>query len=209
MDTYIDLRLNMVAHQIEARGVRNTAVLEALRKVPRHRFVSDEFIDLAYADCALPASNGQTISQPFIVGIMTEMLELKPGDRVLEIGTGTGYQSAILAELDVEVFTVERIPALYESAKIRLTEMGYEGITCILGNGYDGFAQSAPYDAIIVTAAAPFIPKALIDQLAPGGRMVIPVGTAVQELVLVTKASDGHVTEMPLLGVRFVPLVGQ
>lgn len=209
MDTnhFTELREKMVQLQILSRGIVAEPVLQAMRKVPRHLFVLERLIDLAYLDSALPSTNGQTISQPYIVAYMTERLQLKASDRVLEIGTGTGYQTAILSEISSFVITVERIPDLHQSAKVRLQMLGYKNITCIFGNGYEGFTTGAPYDKIIVTAAAPFIPEALIHQLSPNGRMIIPVGTSSQELILVTKDENGEITEEKDLSVIFVPLL--
>ncbi|MBE0451741.1 MAG: protein-L-isoaspartate(D-aspartate) O-methyltransferase [Clostridia bacterium] len=209
MDTnhFTELREKMVSHQIQSRGIVDENVLEAMRKVPRHLFVPEGLIDLAYLDCALPSTNGQTISQPYIVAYMTEKLHLKPSDRVLEIGTGTGYQTAILSEISNFIVTMERIPDLHQSAKIRLEKLDYKNITCIYGNGYEGFIPGAPYDKIIVTAAAPFIPESLVLQLSPNGRMIIPVGTSSQELVIVTKDELGEITKKNDLSVVFVPLL--
>ncbi len=204
---YSLLREKMVRLQILSRGISDSRVLETMRKVPRHLFVPEGLIELAYLDCALQSSSGQTISQPYIVAYMTEILQLEPTDRVLEIGTGTGYQTAILSEASNFVVTVERIPELHQSAKNRLETYGYNNIICILGNGYDGFAPEAPYDKIIVTAAAPYIPEALMHQLSPNGRMVIPVGSGSQELILVTKDEYGEIKEENDLSVIFVPLV--
>ena len=207
MDAYEILRKRMITEQIEARGVRNPEVLNAMIKIPRHLFVLPEMKDYAYTDNSLPISNRQTISQPFIVAIMTEWLNVKKDHRILEVGTGTGYQTAILAELAQEVITMERISDLHLSAKERLTEMGYENIVYVLGNGYEGYPEKAPYDGILVTAAAPYVPKVLVNQLANGGRMIIPVGTLVQQLLLVEKDLKGHVTQTAFLDVRFVPMV--
>lgn len=206
-DLYSQLREKMVQLQILSRGISDPKVLEAMRKVPRHLFVPEGLIELAYLDCALPTSNGQTISQPYIVAYMTERLQLKASDSVLEIGTGTGYQTAILSVASSCVVTIERIPELHQSAKVRLESLGYNNVTCIMGNGYEGFAPEAPYDKIIVTAAAPFIPDALIRQLSPNGRMIIPVGSGSQELILVTKDENGELKEEKDLSVIFVPLV--
>ena len=207
MDAYEILRKRMITEQIEARGVRNPEVLNAMIKIPRHLFVLPEMKDYAYTDNSLPISNRQTISQPFIVAIMTEWLNVKKDHRILEVGTGTGYQTAILAELAQEVITMERISDLHLSAKERLTEMGYENIVYVLGNGYEGYPEKAPYDGILVTAAAPYVPRVLVSQLANGGRMIIPVGTLVQQLLLVEKDLKGHVTQTAFLDVRFVPMV--
>lgn len=201
-------RAAMVRDQVEARGVRGEAVLNAMCRVPRHLFVPPGLQREAYGDYPLPIEEGQTISQPYIVGFMTEQLDLKPTDRVLEIGTGSGYQAAILAELVAEVFTVEIIPALGKSARERLASLGYTNIRTLVADGYHGWKDHAPFDSIIVTAAATHVPPPLIAQLRPGGRLVIPVGSTpwTQDLLLVTKGSDGKLKTRVLLGVSFVPL---
>ena len=197
----------MVEDQIESRGVKGKALLTALKKIPRHLFVPADFREYAYSDQALPSYCGQTISQPYIVGIMTEMLSLDKSNKVLEIGTGTGYQTTILAELANEVYTMEIIPELHEIAKNNPVVQNYKNIKFILGDGYKGYEAAAPYDAIIVTAAPPYVPEALTNQLAPGGRMVIPVGAYEQTLYLVTKDLDGKINMKPLLWVQFVPMI--
>ncbi|MBN1476502.1 protein-L-isoaspartate(D-aspartate) O-methyltransferase [Candidatus Sumerlaeota bacterium] len=201
----------MVARQIEDRGVSDPATLAAMRAVPRHEFVPRDARPLAYADQPLPIGQGQTISQPYIVGYMTEQLELEPDDRVLEVGTGSGYQAAVLAEIASPVYTVEIIPALAQSADSRLARLGYDGIVRRQADGYYGWEEHAPFDAIIVTAAAAGQPPPpLIEQLAPGGRLICPVGTTrwSQNLILVTKDEEGAIRTRPLIGVRFVPLTG-
>ena len=209
-DDRADERARMVEEQIAARGVEDPRVLQAFRDVPRHLFVPKAHQRLAYADQPLPIGEGQTISQPYIVGYMTELLELEPGDRVLEIGTGSGYQAAIASRLADSVFTIEIIPELAETAADRLRALGYANVVPRQGDGYFGWADHAPFAAIVVTAAAGQIPPPLLQQLEPGGRMVIPGGGAfpVQHLVLVEKAEDGRVTTRNLMPVRFVPLVG-
>lgn len=197
----------MVEDQIESRGVKGKALLTALKKIPRHLFVPGDFREYAYSDQALPSYCGQTISQPYIVGIMTEMLSLEKSNKVLEIGTGTGYQTTILAELANEVYTMEIIPELHELAKNNPVVQNYKNIKFILGDGYKGYEAAAPYDAIIVTAAPPYVPEALTNQLAPGGRMVIPVGAYEQTLYLVTKDLDDKISMKPLLWVQFVPMI--
>jgi len=201
----------MVAHQIEARGVSDDATLAAMRTVPRHEFVPRENRSLAYRDSPLPIGHGQTISQPYIVGYMTEMLELEPGDRVLEVGTGSGYQAAVLAEVVDEVHTVEIIPALARSADATFDRLDLDGIQRRESDGYYGWEEAAPFDAIIVTAAASHVPPPLVEQLAPGGRMIIPVGSTAwtQNLVLITKDDEGDVRTRALIPVRFVPLTGE
>lgn len=200
-------RRAMVEEQINARGVEEEKVLEAMRRVPRHRLVSERQRSAAYRDRPLPIGHGQTISQPYIVGMMTETLDLDPGDRVLEVGTGSGYQAAILAQIVEEVVTVEIVGPLAERAAEDLEALGYENITVILKDGYFGHEPKAPYDAIIVTAAAERVPPPLMRQLKPGGRMVIPVGESgwTQNLLLVDKGADGEVTTRNLMPVRFVP----
>jgi protein-L-isoaspartate(D-aspartate) O-methyltransferase len=185
-------------------------VLDALDKVPRHRFVPDAVRDEAYANRPLPIGYGQTISQPYIVALMTDLLHLKQGDRVLEIGTGSGYQAAVLAELTPDVYSMEIIEPLSRRAAATLKREGYGGVRLRLGDGYNGWPEAAPFDAIIVTAAASHIPPPLIRQLKPGGRMVIPVGTQflTQQLLLVRKRADDGVTTRQILPVRFVPLTG-
>jgi len=201
-------REKMVAQQIEGRGVRDKAVLLAMRRVPRHLFVPPDMQSMAYDDRPLPIGMGQTISQPYIVAYMTEQLGLKPDDRVLEVGTGSGYQAAVAAEIVREVCTVEIIPELGRPAAERLAAMGYTNILTRTSDGYNGWKEHAPYDAIIVTAAASHVPPPLLQQLRPGGRIVIPVGSTpwTQDLVLVRKAPDGRATTQILIGVAFVPL---
>lgn len=202
-------REKMVRTQIAARGIRDEGVLEAMSKVPRERFVLSGYEDQAYSDHPLPIGHDQTISQPYIVALMTEALQLKGEENTLELGTGSGYQAALLAELSREVYTVERIASLLEKAKKTLEDLGYENIHFKVHNGTTGWAEHAPYDAIIVTAGAPKIPKPLLDQLAEGGRMVIPVGNRFsQELMRVTR-KDGELKEESLGGVRFVDLIGE
>ncbi len=184
-------------------------VIAAIRKVPREEFVPSSERDLAYINRPLPIGHGQTISQPFIVAIMTDMLAIAPESRVLEIGTGCGYQAAVLAELAARVYTIEVVAPLAEAARERLERLGYTNIECRVADGGLGWPEEAPFDRIIVTAAAPVMPDALIDQLAPGGRMVVPVGRAgfTQTLTLIGKDAEGRVTETPTLPVAFVPLV--
>jgi protein-L-isoaspartate(D-aspartate) O-methyltransferase len=203
-------RERMVSEQIEQRGIRDPAVLAAMRRVPRHGFVPADLAGQAYRDSPLPIGLDQTISQPYIVAFMTEALRVSPDDRVLEVGAGSGYQAAVLAELVREVFTIEIVEPLAQSAAERLKSLGYTNITVIAGDGYKGWPDRAPFDAIIVTAAAPHVPQPLIDQLKPGGRMVIPVGPtySVQYLLLIRKADDGTISQEKLLPVRFVPLTG-
>lgn len=189
--------------------VEDSLVLQALRQVPRHRFVPDRLRSMAYADRPLPIGQGQTISQPYIVARMTELLQLQPGEKVLEVGTGSGYQAAVLASITDSVYSVEIIPELARSARKRLEELGYGHAEVRVGNGWYGWEAHAPYDAIVVTAAPEEVPDPLVDQLAPGGRMVIPVGPegGTQRLLLVEKAADGSVIRRRLDPVRFVPLI--
>ena len=196
----------MVTDQIEGRGVADPAVLAAMRAVPRHRFVPDELLSQAYADHPLPIGYGQTISQPYIVALMTEALRLKPGERVLEIGTGSGYQAAILAELGVDTYTIEIIPELAQQAEARLAELGYSGVHVRQADGYFGWEENAPFDAIIVTAAPDHLPQPLANQLANGGRLIIPIGPpgAVQSLWLFEKL-NGELQATNLGEVVFVP----
>ena len=201
-----EARERMVQEQILARGIRDSRVLEALRKVPRHRFVPPEMQPSAYEDSALPIGLGQTISQPYVVAFMTEALELKPEDRVLEIGTGSGYQAAVLSVLVREVYSMEIVERLGRQAEGRLKEMGYANVHVRIGDGYRGWPEAAPFDAIMVTAAPLDVPPALVAQLRSGGRMVVPVGRYVQSLIRVRRTVKGLERES-LLPVRFVPMV--
>jgi len=201
-------RWMMVARQIEARGVNNPAVLGALRKVQRHRFVPEALQDESYGDYPLPIGEDQTISQPYIVGLMTQLLDPKPGQKVLEVGTGSGYQAAVLAEIVGEVYTIEIIESLGKRAQTLLGSLGYKNIHVRIGDGYKGWPEAAPFDGIIVTAAPDHIPQPLVDQLKEGGRLVIPVGTGDQHLQVIVKKRDG-VEVLPGIGVRFVPMTGE
>ncbi len=187
------------------------AVIAAMGRVERHEFVPEALRARAYEDRPLPIGFGQTISQPYIVALMTDLLEPAPGDRVLEIGTGSGYQAAVLAELGLEVYSIEIVPELGDEAAARLDRLGYDKVATRVGDGYDGWPERAPFDGLVVTAAAGHVPPPLIEQLKPGGRMVIPVGEPfrVQRLVLITKAADGSLRSRQLLPVRFVPLTGR
>jgi protein-L-isoaspartate(D-aspartate) O-methyltransferase len=198
--------MDMVEDQIAARGVRDRQVLDAMRAVPRHRFVPANLVPHAYEDRALPIGYGVTISQPYIVAYMTEALALAPDHRVLEIGTGSAYQTAILAEIAREVFTIEIIPQLAGLARETLTALGYANVHIREGDGHAGWAEQAPFDRIIVTAAPSDIPEPLVDQLAIGGRMVIPVGDAMQWIVVVDRTASG-VTQRQTIPVAFVPFV--
>jgi len=203
-------RRRMVEDQIARRGVRDAAVLDALRVVPRHRFVPKDLEPSAYDDAPLPIGEEQTISQPYIVASMTEELKLTRTSRVLEIGTGSGYQAAILARITPHVFTIEIKEKLAEAAAKRLADLGYATVRAKCADGYFGWAEHGPFDAILVTAAAPHVPPPLVRQLKPGGRLILPVGQpfATQDLVLVTKDADGRVRTKSLYPVRFVPLTG-
>jgi protein-L-isoaspartate(D-aspartate) O-methyltransferase len=202
------MKEEMVATQIRARGIKDEAVLNAMLKVDRHEFVPEEMRHLAYADRPLPIGEGQTISQPYIVALMTELLELKKGDKVLEVGTGSGYQAAILAELADHVYTIEIIEPLARSAEKLLKKLGYTNIDVKVGDGYIGWEEFAPFDAIVVTCAPPHIPRPLIDQLKEGGRLVIPVGDFYQELKTVTKVK-GQLKTQNVIPVLFVPMTGE
>ncbi len=208
-DLYRIAREKMVEKQIKARGIKDERVLKAMLKVPRHLFVDPSLIDQAYADHPLPIGNGQTISQPYIVALMTEALELKGKERVLEIGTGSGYQTAILAELALWVYTIEKYPQLLERARqILVDKLGYKNISFKLGDGTLGWEEAAPFDAIIVTAAGPDIPQPLVDQLKEGGRIVIPVGDEHVQVLIKGVKKKGKLETTPLEGVKFVKLVG-
>jgi protein-L-isoaspartate(D-aspartate) O-methyltransferase len=207
-EVYAERRERMVVTQIEARGVKDKLVLDAMRKVPRHLFVAEGLRDVAYTDGPLPIGEEQTISQPYIVALMTELLGLKGGEKILEIGTGSGYQAAILAEIAKEVYTIEIICSLAEMAETRLKEMEYKNITVKCADGYQGWEEHAPFDGVIVTAAPDHIPQPLVDQLKMGRRLVIPVGDLFQELMVVTKTEKGMKKDM-IIPVRFVPMTGE
>jgi protein-L-isoaspartate(D-aspartate) O-methyltransferase len=208
VDLYRLARERMVETQIKARGLKDERVLKAMLKVPRHLFVDEALRDQAYGDFPLPIGEGQTISQPYIVALMTEALELKGNERVLEIGTGSGYQTAILAELALWVYTIERFPTLLERAKKVLNELGYKNISFKLDDGTLGWKEASPFDAIIVTAASPDIPPPLVEQLAEGGRMVIPVGDEFSQTLIKGVKRGGKLHTKVLEPVRFVKLVG-
>jgi protein-L-isoaspartate(D-aspartate) O-methyltransferase len=216
-DEYAAKRERLVDEIVaEMRATRDTtgrerlsdSVLRAMRTVPRHRFVPPELVPDAYRDRPLPIGLGQTISQPFIVALMTELLDPQPGARVLEVGTGSGYQAAVLAECVAKVYTIEIVPPLGERARKVLAELGYRNVEVRIGDGYKGWPEAAPFDAIIVTAAPDHVPQPLIDQLAPKGRMVIPVGShhGIQDLLVISKDADGRAVTRRTLAVRFVPL---
>jgi len=197
----------MVSEQLESRGISDKNVLKAMKIVKRHLFIPQELRDRAYYDGPLPIGFGQTISQPFIVAYMTDIIDINPNSIVLEIGTGSGYQAAVLAEITNEVYTIEIIPELGKAAKVTFKELGYTQIASKIADGYFGWEEKGPFDAIIVTAAAEYIPPPLISQLKPGGKMVIPVGSPiqVQSLMLVEKNEQGQVKTRSLFPVRFVP----
>jgi len=206
--TYTRARLKMVERQIAARGITDELVLLAMRRVERHRFVPMPYTPYAYTDGPLPIGEDQTISQPYIVAIMTELLALEGDEKVLEIGTGSGYQAAILGELAAEVYTIEIVETLGLRAAALLETLGCENVTVRIGDGYVGWEKQAPFDAIILTAAPPQIPQPLLDQLAEGGRLVAPVGEGYQMLQLVEKI-DGKLVYHDILPVRFVPMTGE
>lgn len=205
-DSYAALRTQMVRDQLIARDIRDRTVLQAMARVQRHRFVPGEYQEMSYSDQPLPIGFDQTISQPYIVAYMTEAARISRGDKVLEIGTGSGYQAAILAEVAGKVYSIEIIPELAERARNVLRDLGYTNVEVRAGDGYAGWKEHAPFDAILVTAAPDHVPPALVEQLAVGGRMVIPVGTGEQEMRVITKTDRG-VTQEKTLAVRFVPLV--
>lgn len=208
-DRTVDLRERMVRRQIEDRGITDARVLAAMRQVPRHLFMPEEVRSAAYEDSPVPIGYGQTISQPYIVAYMTDLLEPRATDTVLEIGTGSGYQAAVLARLVKHVYSIEIVPQLARTATATLKQLGYDNVTVRLGDGYKGWPEQAPFDRIILTAAPPELPQALVDQLKPGGRLLAPVGRTVfdQELMVIEKDRDGKVTRRGVLPVRFVPMV--
>jgi protein-L-isoaspartate(D-aspartate) O-methyltransferase len=210
-DEYARERQNMVQRQIADRGVRDPEVLSAMRNVPRHFFVPPRSRSDAHADSPLPIGHGQTISQPYIVALMTELLEVGPDDKVLEIGTGSGYQAAVLSELTPHVFSMEILEVLHQSASVRLRGLGYTTIVTRRADGYHGWPEAGPFDAVIVTAAAGHVPPPLTAQLKPGGRMAIPVGPVygTQHLLLITKDDQGRLRTRSVLPVRFVPMTGR
>ena len=206
-DPFAAARESMVRDQIEARGVTDRRLLDALRRVPRHRFVPDNARHAAYDDYPLAIGHGQTISQPFVVAFMTEALELSGDETVLEVGTGSGYQAAILGELAARVFTIEIVPELAEGAREVLRDLDHANVEVRAGDGYVGWPEEAPFDAILVAAAPDHVPPILLEQLAVGGRMILPVGENVQELVLIRR-TEGGLEQESVLPVRFVPMTG-
>ena len=208
-DPYLELRLSMVERQLEARGIKDRRVLEGMRDVPRHLFVLPAYRERAYEDCPLPIDERQTISQPYMVAWMTELLSLEGDETVLEIGTGSGYQAAVLSKLARFVYTVERIPALAESARERLRDVGITNVEVVVGDGTEGLPEHAPYEGIIVTAGSPSVPPLLVEQLADRGRLVIPVGSSgVQMLTVIEKRGDRTIAREEGSCI-FVPLVGK
>ena len=207
-DEFAKRRQQMVREQLQSRDISDPRVLAAMGKVPRHEFVPADFVQAAYEDNALPLKSGQTISQPYIVAYMTQALELRGPERVLEIGTGSGYQAAILAEIAQEVYTVEILPELQQQAVAVLSKLGYRNIRFRVGDGYMGWPEYAPFDRIIVTAAPESVPKPLIDQLKEGGRLIIPLGTLSQDLTILEKTASG-IAWRTTIPVRFVPMTGK
>ena len=197
----------MVKNQLEKRGIQDERVLQIMRKTPRHLFIPENLKDVAYEDGPLPIGEGQTISQPYIVALMTELLELNGNERILEIGTGSGYQAAVLSPLVKEVYSIEVVRSLAENASKKLKEMHYNNVIVKWGDGYHGWAEHAPFDDIIVTAAPKEVPQTLIDQMKVGGRLVVPVGSYFQKLKVITKLRDGKTGEENIISVRFVPMV--
>lgn len=208
---YRSARMRMIKEQLVSpgRGITNKSVLKAMEEVPRHKFVPAQYRDSAYADSPLPIGEGQTISQPYIVAYMTELLDPQPTDRVLEIGTGSGYQAAVLSCIVSNVYTIEILESLGEHAKTTLDELGYDNVHVKIGDGYKGWPEHAPFDGIIVTCAPENVPRPLVEQLKEGGRIVVPVGKLFyQELYLLQK-EDGEITRRAVLPVRFVPMTGE
>jgi protein-L-isoaspartate(D-aspartate) O-methyltransferase len=209
--SFAEQRNRMVERDLKKRGISDPAVLRAMLKVPRHEFVEDDQRNIAYADRALPIKENQTISQPYIVALMTESARLKPTDKVLEIGTGSAYQAAVLAEVVGEVYTIEIVKTLAQDAADRLARLGYDNVSARYGDGYQGWESAGPFDAILITAATPKIPRPLVDQLKTGGRMVLPLGDLrmSQNLIVLTKTKDGKLHKEFITGVVFVPMTGE
>jgi protein-L-isoaspartate(D-aspartate) O-methyltransferase len=208
-DPYAEERRDMVIGQLAARDITDQRVLDAMRRVPRHQFVPEPMRHRAYQDGPLPIGSGQTISQPYIVALMTQLVDPQPHHKALDVGTGSGYQAAILGQLVKDVYSIEIVESLADDARKRLESFGYQNITVRHGDGYHGWKSEAPFDIIIVAAAPAEIPQALIDQLAPGGKLVIPVGRRFQNLLLVEKDLDGNVTDQNVAPVAFVPMTGE
>lgn len=209
-DPVATARRSMIEHDLKGRDITDPAVLQAMHDVPRHRFVGPALQAQAYADCPLPIGHGQTISQPYVVAFMTQMLEVRPEDKILEIGTGCGYQAAVLARLAQQVYTIEIVKPLADDARTLLAELGYKNISVKTGDGFEGWREHAPFDKIILTCAVKEIPPALIEQLQDGGRIISPIGATggVQQLVLATK-TNGELKHKQVLPVRFVPMTGK
>jgi len=207
-DRYIERRWDMVENQIVSRGIQDARVIKAMLKVKRHLFVPKEYLDSAYSDKPIPIEKEQTVSQPYMVALMTELLNPSPGKKILEIGTGSGYQSAILAETGCDLYTIEIIEDIAANARKTLEKLGYSNIKYRIGDGYRGWEKNAPFEGIIVTAAPADIPDKLIEQLSQGGRMIIPVGDLSQELLLIENTNEG-VKRKKITAVRFVPMTGQ
>ncbi|MFA6356376.1 MAG: protein-L-isoaspartate(D-aspartate) O-methyltransferase [Candidatus Omnitrophota bacterium] len=203
------LRESMIEGQLIPRGINDRRVLEAMRRVPRHLFVPDSSLENAYSDCPLPIGERQTISQPFMVALMTQSLGLRGGERVLEIGTGSGYQAAVLAELAKEVYSIDRYADLAKNAGTVLGKLAYTNINIKAGDGTEGWEEFAPYDAIIVTAGTPSVPQPLVDQLAQDGRLVVPVGGALSQILTLVRKVGGNIVQEDICGCVFVPLVGK
>ena len=208
-DGYAENREQMVARHMIARDIVDPRVLDVMKRVPRHKFVPAAMVHRAYDDSPLPIGHQQTISQPYIVALMTQLIEPKPNKKALDIGTGSGYQAAVLAELVKSVHSIEIVEPLATEARDRLKSMGYENITVKHGDGYQGWNSEAPFDIIVVAAAPDHVPQPLVDQLAPNGKMVIPVGRYYQKLLVIEKRSDGSVVEKNVIPVSFVPMTGE
>jgi len=208
-DPYIPERLQMVERQLVRRGINDERVLKAMSKVPRHNFVPESYQHAAYDDCPLPIGEGQTISQPYMVAIMTQCLELKGGEKVMEIGTGSGYQAAVLAELAGQVYTIERHENLARNAKAVLEDTGYNNVEVTVGDGSLGLPDKAPFHGIVVTACSPSIPGILLEQLVLGGRLVIPVGTPYNQVLYQIKKTQSGSEKKSILSCAFVPLIGE
>jgi protein-L-isoaspartate(D-aspartate) O-methyltransferase len=207
-DRYIERRWDMVENQIVSRGINDARVIKAMLKVKRHLFIPKDYLDSAYSDKPIPIEKEQTVSQPYMVALMTELLNSSPGKKILEIGTGSGYQSAILAETGCDLYTIEIIEDIAANARKTLEKLGYSNIKYRIGDGYRGWEENAPFEGIIVTAAPADIPDKLIEQLSQGGRMIIPVGDLSQELLLIENTNEG-VKRKKITAVRFVPMTGQ
>jgi protein-L-isoaspartate(D-aspartate) O-methyltransferase len=204
-----EARRTMVQRQMADRDITDPRVLEAMRRVPRHRFVPAAALGEAYDDHPLPIGHGQTISQPYVVALMAQLAEVRPHHRVLDVGTGCGYQAAVLAAICKEVYSIEIVPPLAEASAPRLAALGYRNVTARCGDGYRGWPERAPFDVILVAASPDHVPQPLVEQLAPGGRLVVPVGDCPQELVVIEKARDGSLRRRIAASVMFVPMTGE